>query len=393
MMMIKLEEALNIINKNSLEITGTERLELEASLNRVLAEDVFSDMDFPSFDKSAMDGYAIRREDINKKLKVLEFIPAGKMPEKCVISGTCSNIMTGAMVPEGADMVVMQEDIVIDGDFISIENLSSKQNILKQAEDLKLGSLILNKGTHIKPVHIGLLASVGISKPLVYKLPVVSVLSTGNELVSPDEKPEPPKIRNSNSVQLISLANELGAKTFNLDQVNDDLEMIFETVKRALAVSDIVVLTGGASVGEYDFTEKVFNRLNADTHFSRLAIQPGKPVLFATVSGKYLFGLSGNPVSSFVQFQLLVKPLLNNLMGKENREKIFKLPISVDKRRKKSERMLFFPIRINEKMEAESIDYHGSAHLNAYQIADGMASFPIGINEFKKGTIINVRPI
>lgn len=391
--MIKLEEALKIIGKSSLKLMGVEKLLLENSLNRVLAEDVFTDMDFPSFNKSAMDGYAIRQDEINKKLRVLEFIPAGKKPERIVVSGTCSKIMTGAMLPLGADMVVMQEDVVVDGDFISIENLSSKSNILKQGEDLKKGSILLIKGIHIKPVHIGLLASIGISEPLVYKQPVVAVLSTGNELVSPHQRPEPPKIRNSNSVQLVSLSNSVGAKTYNLEQVDDNMDLIYDTVKKALAVSDIVVLTGGASVGDYDFTADVFNRLKAETHFTRLAIQPGKPVLFATVYGKYLFGLSGNPVSSFVQFQLLVKPLLNSLMGKEAKEKIFKLPISIEKRRKKSERMLFFPIRINEKMEAEPIDYHGSAHLNAYQIADGMASFPIGINEFKKGTIIDVRPI
>lgn len=391
--MIKLEEALKIINKSSLELMGTERLVLETSLNRVLAENVFTDMDFPSFDKSAMDGYAIRKEEINKKLRVLEFIPAGKKPEKTVVSGTCSKIMTGAMLPLGADMVIMQEDVVVDGDSISIENLNSKNNILKQGEDLKAGSLLLKKGTQIKPVHIGLLASIGITEPLVYKQPEVSIFSTGNELVSPHQKPEPPKIRNSNSVQLVSLSKSLGAKTHNFEQVDDSMDLIFDTIKKALAVSDIVVLTGGASVGDYDFTADVFDRLKAETYFTRLAIQPGKPVLFATVSGKYLFGLSGNPVSSFVQFQLLVKPLLNSLMGKEAQEKIFRLPISIDRKRKRSERMLFFPIRINEKMEAEPIDYHGSAHLNAYQIADGMASFPIGINEFKKGTIIDVRPI
>ena len=161
--------------------------------------------------------------------------------------------------------------------------------------------------------------------------------------MSPSEKPIPPKIRNSNSLQLFTLSNESGALTHNLEQVEDSMEMIFNTVKKAMKLSDIVVLTGGASVGEYDFTSDVFNRLNAKTHFTRLAIQPGKPVLFATVENKFLFGLSGNPVSSFVQFQLLVKPLLNKLIGKESKAKSFKLPISIDKKRKKAERLLFFP--------------------------------------------------
>lgn len=391
--MTKLEEALKIINELSRIPKESERVKLEMAHNRILAEDVFTDMDFPSFDKSAMDGYAIRKEEIGQKLNIIEFIPAGKKPEKVVTSGTCSNIMTGAMVPEGADMVVMQEDVIIEGDFILIQNLNSKTNILKQGEDLQEGSLVLKKGIQINPIHIGLLASIGIAEPLVYKQPIVSIISTGNELVSPSEKPIPPKIRNSNSLQLFALSNESGALTHNLEQVEDSMEMIFNTVKKAMKLSDIVVLTGGASVGEYDFTSNVFDSLNAKTHFTRLAIQPGKPVLFATVDNKFLFGLSGNPVSSFVQFQLLVKPLLNKLIGKESKAKSFKLPISIDKKRKRAERLLFFPIRINEKMEVEPLDYHGSAHLNAYQEADGMASFPIGFNELKKGTIVDVRPI
>lgn len=391
--MTKLEEALKIINELSRIPKESERVKLEMAHNRILAEDVFTDMDFPSFDKSAMDGYAISKEEIGQKLNIIEFIPAGKKPKKIVTSGTCSNIMTGAMVPEGADMVVMQEDVIIEGDFILIQNLNSKTNILKQGEDLQEGSLVLKKGIQISPIHIGLLASIGIAEPLVYKQPIVSIISTGNELVSPSEKPIPPKIRNSNSLQLFALSNESGALTHNLEQVEDSMEMIFNTVKKAMKLSDIVVLTGGASVGEYDFTSDVFDSLNAKTHFTRLAIQPGKPVLFATVDNKFLFGLSGNPVSSFVQFQLLVKPLLNKLIGKESKAKSFKLPISIDKKRKRAERLLFFPIRINEKMEAEPLDYHGSAHLNAYQEADGMASFPIGFNELKKGTIVDVRPI
>lgn len=389
--MIKLEEAINILNETVLKQKLVEAIELENAVNRVLAEDVFSDIDFPSFNKSAMDGFAIRSEEIEKKLKLIEFIPAGKKPEKIVESGYCSKIMTGAMLPKGADMVVMQEDVVQQGDVISIVNQESKSNILFQAEDVKKGSLVLQKGITISPVHIGILASVGKSKPLVYHKPKLSIISTGNELVSPEEKPIPPKIRNSNSVQLLSLANILGAETKNLGQVEDGEEIIFNAVKMAIETSDIVVLTGGASVGDYDFTADVFNRLNAKTHFTRLAIQPGKPVLFATLNNKYLFGLSGNPVSSFVQFQLLVKPLIGKLSGNISETKIFKLPISIFKKRKKSERMLFFPVRINENMEAEPVDYHGSAHLNAYQNADAMACFPIGKNELEKGEIVDVR--
>lgn len=391
--MIRLEEALSIISGFAKKPNEPEKVKLADSLHRVLAEDVFADTDFPSFNKSAVDGYAILKNDINKALKVVEFIPAGKKPEKKILPGTCANIMTGAMVPEEAEMVVMKEDVVREGDMISIQNQHSKENILLQGEDLKKGSLMLEKGVFISPVIMGLLASAGISVPLVYKKPRISVLSSGDELVPPGEVPEPPKIRDSNSAQLAALAHEIGANVVHSEQVGDDKEMIFEAIKNSLENSDIVVITGGASVGDLDFTAEVFEKLNAKIHFTTIAIQPGKPALFATIGNKFLFGLSGNPVSSFVQFQILVKPMVMDLNGGVFSAKEIKLQISTDKKRKRAERQLFFPVKITENMEAEPLEYHGSAHLNAYQAANGMAYFPVGIYELKKGDLIHVRPL
>ena len=393
MIMISLEEAITLIDNTCAKPMESERVRIEIALNRVLAEDVFTDMDFPSFNKSAMDGYAMQREDMSNTIRIIEFIPAGKRPEKSVVSGTCSKIMTGAMIPEGADMVVMKEDVTVSGEFITVVNPKSKDNILKQKKKKKTGNLLVQKGVNINPSHIGMLASVGAIEPLVYSLPIVSIISTGSELVSPEEKPLPPKIRDSNSSQLESMVHNSKAIALSIGHVADNIDMIFDAVQKALELSNIVVLTGGASVGDHDFTEKVFNKLDAKTHFTTLAIQPGKPVLFATVGKKYLFGLSGNPVSSFVQFHLLIKPLLNRLVGKMPKSKILKLAISIDKRRNRADRMLFFPVKISDNMEAEPLDYQGSAHLNAYQQADGMACFPIGFVELKKGTIIDVRPI
>ena len=383
--MISLEEALKIISGFAKTENETEKVALSDSLHRVLGANVFADTDFPSFDKSAVDGYAILKSDINNSLQVIEFIPAGKKPEKKILPGTCSNIMTGAMIPEGAEMVVMKEDVVVNGNEISITNPNSKENILLQGEDVEKGSLLLKKGIEISPAIIGLLASAGVSEPVVFKKPLISILATGDELVNPNEIPEPPKIRNSNSAQLEALATESGAKTIHSAQVGDDKQLIFEAVRNSLINSDIVVITGGASVGDLDFTAEVFEKLEAKIHFTKIAIQPGKPALFATVGNKLLFGLSGNPVSSFVQFQLFVKPVIQALTGRNFEPKEIKIPISIDQKRKRAERQLFFPVKFTEKMEAEPIDYHGSAHLNAYQSADGMAYFPVGIYEIKKG--------
>lgn len=391
--MISLEEALKIISGFAKTPNAAEKITLSDSLHRVLAANVFADTDFPSFNKSAVDGYAILKSEINKTLKVVEFIPAGKKPAKKILPETCSKIMTGAMLPEGAEMIVMKEDVVENGDGIVITNLNSKENILLQGEDVEKGALLLKKGIVINPAIIGLLASAGITEPMVYKKPLITILATGDELISPKDFPEPPKIRNSNSAQLAALAAEIGARTLLSKQVGDNKLLIFQAVKNSLEKSDIVVITGGASVGDLDFTAEVFEKLEAKIHFTNIAIQPGKPALFATIGSKFLFGLSGNPVSSFVQFQLFVKPLIQALTGRNFEVREIQIPISSDQKRKRAERQLFFPVKFTEKMVAEPIDYHGSAHLNAYQSANGMAFFPKGNFEIKKGDLVHVRPI
>ncbi|PLX01379.1 MAG: hypothetical protein C0595_14920 [Marinilabiliales bacterium] len=391
--MIKLEEALEIIEKSVKKTMSTESIGLLNSRGRILAADIYSDMDFPSFDKSAMDGYAIKQQDIEKELEPIEFIPAGKMPEKKVESGQCSKIMTGAMLPAGSDMVVKVEDTqLIDGK-VKVVNLKSKGNVLFRGEDIKSGNVVLHKYQKLTSVHTGIMASVGMLNPEVFKKPVLSVLSTGSELVLPEEKPLPPQIRNSNSTQLQSLAYECGAEVSFVSQIEDDEEKILANVKTALEKSDIVVLTGGASFGDLDFSQKVFESLNAKIQFTTLAIQPGKPCLFATIGDKFLFGLSGNPVSSFVQFQLLVKPLIKKLSAIMEEEIKFKLPITKEMKRKRAERNLFFPVFINNEMAVQPVEYHGSAHLNAYQNANAMASFSIGKDVLQKGELVDVRPI
>lgn len=391
--MIRLEEAHKVIDQLLIPEHFVETIPLENAFGRVLAENIYADADFPSFNKSAMDGYAIKKTDIDKQLKVIEFIPAGKKPEKIIGIGECSRIMTGAMVPDGADMVLMQEDVEkLDDETISVTNILSKENILFKGQDVKAGHLLINHGVRIEPAHIGLMASVGCIEPLVIKKPSITIFSTGDELVSPAEIPHPPQIRNSNTAQLYALVTKLGATANDVGIAKDNLEIILKKIKEALELSDIIILTGGASVGDLDFTGQVFDKLGAKLYFDKLAIQPGKPALLATLGERFLFGLSGNPVSSLVQFELLVKPLINRMLGLNETEKIFKLPMESDQHRKRSERTFFFPVRINVEMEAEALEYHGSAHLHAYHKADGLAEFPIGLNELKKGTLVDVRP-
>lgn len=392
-MMITYEKGLELI-LNSVDKTKTEKVDISSALNRTLAEDVFTDMDVPSFDKSAMDGFAIRQEDIHEELEVIEFVPAGASPTKMIGTNQCSRIMTGGMVPSGADMVLMIEHTEdIGNNRIRFIKESSKSNILKQGEDLKKGEKVLSKGTHLNPAHIGILASVGKVDPMVYKSCKVGILATGTELVSPYETPKAPHIRNSNSYQISALCEENGANATNKGMVDDDPIAIRKTVEELLENHDIVLFTGGASFGDHDFSSQVLKELGAEVKFHLMAIQPGKPVLFATLRDKYLFGLSGNPVSSSVQFQLLVRPLIKKIMGRKELYKSHLLPIAQDMNRKKSERALFFPVKYTETMEVKPLEYHGSAHLNAYEAADAMACFPIGKNELRKGEKVYVRPL
>lgn len=389
--MTRLETALENVLKD-VNALPYEKTELHLALNRCLAADVKCDTDLPSFAKSAMDGFAIRLVDIEEDLEVMEFIPAGHAPQKSIGEKQCSRIMTGAMVPNGADTVIMIEHTkTLENGKIRFIKESTKNNILAQGEDKKIGDIALRKGSILKPAHVGILASVGCVNPLVHQVPQVGILATGSELVHPSQTIQAPQIRNSNSFQIQALCTKLGAGTTNLGVVIDDPDAILEKIKSLLTKHQIIVFTGGASFGDHDFSEKVLKELGAEIILQKLAIQPGKPMLFAKLGDKFIFGLSGNPVSSSVQFELLVKPLIQQLMGKKDENKIYQIPLAESMERKKSERDLFFPIQLNKTMQALPLEYHGSAHLNAFENAEAIACFPIGKNRLEKGDLVDVR--
>lgn len=391
--MIPIEDALKKI-LDSGKVLSSEKLSLVNAFNRILAEDVISDIDIPSFNKSAMDGFAIRSVDIKNELEVIEFIPAGSKAEKELKENQCSRIMTGGMVPKGADSVIMIEhtEELANGKIRFIKD-RSKSNILYQGEDIKRGDLVLKKGTLLSAAQIGILAGAGKTKPLVYCNPKIAIASTGSELVEPGMFPEPPFIRNTNSYHLQALCKREGIAAFNAGILEDNPQLITKKIQELLENNDIVIFTGGASFGDHDFSKKVMENLDADIKFTRLAIQPGRPVLFATVGGKYLFGLSGNPVSSSVQFILLVRPFIQFLTGNKQLTKTYQLPMGEANSRKKADRALFFPIQISPDSKAFPLNYHGSAHLNAFEKAEALACFPIGKTELKEGETVDVRPL
>ncbi len=391
--MISFDEGLKKILEFAIP-QGTERANLSHALNRTLAEDVFSDISMPPFNKSAMDGYACRKSDIKNALQVIEEIQAGSIPIKIIGENQCARIMTGAMVPEGADWVIMKEHIeeVGPNQVLCVrESLSS--NICYLGEDVKAGDMVIRKGDVISPAHIAILASVGCVNPLVCNLPTVAIFSTGDELVEPGEIPGMSKIRNSNSYQLMAQAQQMGISPEYLGIVPDHEILLKEVLKSALEKYDVILISGGVSVGDFDFVPKILKQLDVNIRVHGMDVKPGKHLLFGEQGGHFVFGLPGNPVSSFVQFEVLVKPFVRAMMGKTTDDTFLYLPLEVDYIRKKNDQLFFVPVTLTANGTVVPMEYHGSAHIHAYTMAHGIMEIPQGVLTISKGDIACVRPL
>lgn len=391
--MITFEEALSVVNGIKVQPIP-EKVRLEHAVGRVLAADVFSDVEMPPFDKAAVDGYACRLSDLPGPLEVIEILPAGVVPANVITKGVCAKIMTGAMVPEGADAIVMVEYTQLnqEGKVLFTRDKTSS-NIAYKAEDVKIGELVLKKGTRIQPQHIAMLAAVGVIEPQVFKAPVIGIISTGDELVEPDQKPGISQIRNSNSLQLMAQARQLGLESVYLGIALDTPESLEELMLKGFAQSDVLLLTGGVSMGDFDHVPSVLKDMEVEVLFDSIAVQPGKPTVFGRKGDKFLFGLPGNPVSSFVQFELLVKQLVFRMMGHNYKPAMIRLPISKDFSRRKAERKSFIPVNITAEGKVKPLEYHGSAHIHAYEGATGIMAVEIGETHIAAGTLKDVRQL
>lgn len=393
--MIKFEEAFDIVLNSANFHLQSEKINFEDSLGRILAEDVHSDINMPPFDKSAMDGFACRKTDIENKLEVIEVLPAGKVPEKIVGKNQCTKIMTGAIIPDGADCVIMVEHTKVVGENqIKFEFGYTNNNICYFAEDIKQDDLVLKKGIEIKPQHIAIMASVGYTNVLVSRQPKIGIISTGDELVEPNIYPGKSQIRNSNGHQLVAQVTRIGANPNYIGIAEDSEKVTYDTISKALHKNDIVLLTGGVSMGDFDFVPEIMTKIGVDIKFESLAVKPGKPTTFGTFGKeKFIFGLPGNPVSSYTQFELLVKPLVLKLMGATKLVQAIKLPMGCEYSRRKSTRKSFIPVYIKDDGKAYPVEYHGSAHIHSYVFADGITSIEIGKEKLEIGELVDVRQI
>ena len=319
--MLSPEEAQQIVLDN-VDSLGVERVPVLEALGRVLAVDVAARHNNPPHDNSAMDGYALRYADIKDAtqqqpavLEMVEDIPAGYVPQKVVGVGQTSRIMTGGLVPAGADTVVMVEDTRAEGERVEIlEPDDEGSNIRLCGEDMRAGEVVVAAGTECGVGEISVLAAQQNTFVTVYRRPTVAIFSTGDELVEIDEPLEPGKIVNSNTASLAALCRAHGAVPLMLPSARDTAADTQRVVEMALT-ADFAISSGGVSVGEYDYVKQVLDAMGADIKLWRVAMKPGKPLFFCLIGGKPYFGVPGNPVSSMMSFLQFVRPAIRKVGG------------------------------------------------------------------------------
>jgi molybdopterin molybdotransferase len=294
-----------------------------AALGLILAEDIYSDLDMPPYDKALMDGYAVRAADLPEGrgvLTVIEEVTAGRTPTRPVKTGQAARIMTGAPMPDGADAVVMVErSQAFDGSGVRIEDRPPKpgQNVLLRGREMRRGECVMRAGTRLRPQEFGVLATVGRDRALVHPAPRVTVLSTGDEIVEAAQTPGPSQIRNGNGPMILAQAARAGGVPFSLGIARDRRESLLPLIGEGLK-ADVFLLSGGVSAGKLDLVPEVLHELGVRPHFHRIRMKPGKPLFFGTHDQALVFGLPGNPVSAFVCFELFVRPALRRLCGDQN---------------------------------------------------------------------------
>jgi len=319
---LTVDQALAHILDQCTPVSGTESIALRAALERVLAEEVLSPVNVPAHTNSAMDGYALRADDLSdqgiSELRLVGTTLAGHPFDGTVGRGECVRVMTGSPIPGGADTVVMQEHVDVHADTIHINtNPARGENVRYAGEDLEQGAVVLERGTRIRPPSLGLLASVGRAEVVVHRRPRVAFFSTGDELRSVGQSLEPGQIYDSNRYTLYGMLKRLGVDILDMGVVRDDREAIEKAFNEAAATADVVITSGGVSVGDADFVKEMLQKIG-EVGFWQIAMKPGRPLAFGRIKDSLFFGLPGNPVSVMVTFYQFVAPALRKLMGEKN---------------------------------------------------------------------------
>lgn len=415
--MLTVDEALNKIASHVRPLPVA-RVPLSEALSCLLAEDVASDIDSPSHDKSVVDGYAVRSVDFARsargeaaepvELAVLEEVTAGQMPQRSLASGYATRIMTGAPIPHGADAVVMVEQTSHaeePGSSMGVvtfhtDQITAGQNIKRRATSIRTGQVVLRAGATIRATEIGLLAEVGRPGVAIVSRPRVAVLSTGNELVAAELLPAAGQIRNSNGPMLLAAARSAGAAPIDLGIGRDDVDALRRLIEQGLE-QDVLLLSGGVSAGKLDLVPGVLKELGVREVFHKVSVKPGKPLWFGVAGGGdtadcLVFGLPGNPVSSLVGFELFVRPVLAALAGHPWQPPATVTAELVQAFTTHGNRSTYFPARLDESGERPTVEllaWQGSGDLRTITEANCLAIFAPGETEYAAGASIPVMRI
>jgi molybdopterin molybdotransferase len=407
--MISVEEARTYILKHfkPLEL---ESIPILKGLDRTLGEDIVSDINLPPFANSAMDGYAVRAEDIRSAshdnpviLRVIADLAAGYIPTATVEPGAAIRIMTGAVLPAGADTVVRFEETseavglkATGKNSAQVEILNAVErgaNIRAAGEDIHDGEVVLKKGTTLRPPEIGLLASVGRKQVMVHRRPRVAVLATGDELVGVDEAITPGKIRNSNEYSNAAAVLKAGGIPIQLGIARDNVEDLTRKIHEGLdAQADLFITSAGVSVGDYDVVKDVLNR-EGQMHFWQVAMKPGKPLAFGLIGGVPVLGLPGNPVSAIVSFEIFARPAILTMLGNSRLERPRVEAILEEDTFNSAGRRNYIRVKVERTAggyRAKSTGEQGSGILSSITRANGLLAMPEDVMSFKRGDRVQV---
>ncbi|MBL8796033.1 MAG: molybdopterin molybdotransferase MoeA [Planctomycetia bacterium] len=396
--MLPVAEAQAIILRHTALLPAVRLPLTTTALGLVLAEDVASDLDMPPYDKSMMDGYAVRCADLptgQGGLQVIEEVTAGRTPTLEVGPGQATRIMTGAPVPVGADAVIpVERTHLLDGGQVRIDDRppTPGKNILPQGREMRRGDSVLSAGTRLGPAAFGILATVGRTEALLQPRPGVAILSTGDEVVEAGQTPGPGQIRNSNGPMLAAQVARAGGEPRALGIGRDRVEDLRRLITEGLR-EPVLILSGGVSAGKLDLVPGVLQELGVQAHFHKVEMKPGKPMFFGTVAtgprptATLVFGLPGNPVSSLVCFELFVRPALRRLQGREPGPRFVALPLAEDFPYS-TDRPTYYPARLEPGSVGWSVrplPWFGSADLRALAPANALVLFPAGEHQHRAG--------